>query len=325
MIKSIFREYKIKIYCFIIIAFITPWLFVASGMGNPDSQVLGSYLMILPASAIILGRIVSAKSVRGWLQWLFLIAFALFFIMMSLWAVFGLKDKFVESFQTIVEIPLSVVLFCGCCLYGNELYPFKNIKGMLWVLVVFYLIEYIFYFEKDFQEFDIVTTLLEPLGYMVAIPFSVFLFSSILLMGEEYAWRGCIQTKLQAVLGKRKGVIILGIIWECWHIPAWFGLYHINEYEVTTMVMVVIYRFLSTVGMAVFMGWAYMKTENIWCCVLIHGYNNAVGGLVTEPYVLFGDIPMTVFRPIVLMLFLFAKEYRKENPCSAAQHQPVAR
>lgn len=314
MIKDAFHKYKIQIYCFIIVAYITPWFFVASGMSDPDSQVLGSYLMILPASGMILGRIVSAKAVRGWLQWLFLITFIAFFLVMCFWTIFDFKDKSVESFCTILEVPLSIVLFFGCCLYGNELYPFKNIKDMLWILAVFLVIEYVFHMGKDIGEFDIVETLLKPLGYMAAIPFSVFLFSGILLMGEEYAWRGCIQSKLQRIFGKRRGVIILGIIWECWHAPAWFGLYHFSEYEVTTMVLTIIYRFINVAGLAVFMGWAYMKTENIWCCVLIHGYNNAIVGLATEPYMISEHIPLSALRPVILILFLFAKEYRGVRP-----------
>lgn len=73
-------------------------------------------------------------------------------------------------------------------------------------------------------------------------------------------------------------------------------------------------------GVAVFFGWAYMKTNNIWLCVLIHGVNNAAvaafdSDLVTvadtvESVSVFDGI-MTAVAVIVMLLFLFTKEYRK--------------
>ncbi len=42
--------------------------------------------------------------------------------------------------------------------------------------------------------------------------------SLALTFGEEYAWRGFLQTELIR-LGTRRGVFLVGIIWGAWHIP----------------------------------------------------------------------------------------------------------
>ena len=40
------------------------------------------------------------------------------------------------------------------------------------------------------------------------------------------------------------------------------------------IVLLVLMRMPYVIALAVFLGWAYMKTNNIWLCVLIHGVNN---------------------------------------------------
>lgn len=85
--------------------------------------------------------------------------------------------------------------------------------------------------------------------------------------------------------------------------------------------MLVLIRMLRTVGMAVFLGWAYMKTQNIWLCVLIHGVNNSAGAsgydqlnniATIETSNSFYMITICV-SAIILLLFLFSKEYKKNE------------
>jgi membrane protease YdiL (CAAX protease family) len=41
--------------------------------------------------------------------------------------------------------------------------------------------------------------------------------------GEEYGWRGYLQSELIKI-GKRRGVLLLGLIWGAWHYPViWMG------------------------------------------------------------------------------------------------------
>lgn len=62
----------------------------------------------------------------------------------------------------------------------------------------------------------------------IFLTFPYLATQSILFFGEEYGWRGFLQEKMQKKFGKRMGVILLGIVWELWHIPLWFTIYHVD-------------------------------------------------------------------------------------------------
>lgn len=41
----------------------------------------------------------------------------------------------------------------------------------------------------------------------------------LVFFGEEYGWRYFLWPKLQNRFGKRKGVLLLRILWGLWHLP----------------------------------------------------------------------------------------------------------
>ena len=68
---------------------------------------------------------------------------------------------------------------------------------------------------------------------------------------------------------------------------------------------------INAIGMSIILGWAYAKTENVWCWVCIHGLNNGgAGGTDSMTEVPFFTI---LLRFVVMFLFLFTKEYRKDK------------
>ena len=124
--------------------------------------------------------------------------------------------------------------------------------------------------------------------------------------------------RLQNIFGKRMGVILLGIIWELWHMLLWFQISEPGQGKL--IVLLVLMRMPYVIALAVFFGWAYMKTNNIWLCVLLHGVNNAAGAAFDSDLVTVADTVesvsvfdgiMTAVAVIVMLLFLFTKEYRK--------------
>lgn len=84
-----------------------------------------------------------------------------------------------------------------------------------------------------------------------------------MFFGEEYGWRGFLQEKMQRKFGRRAGVLLLGITWELWHMPIWFSVYHVDGLGIAL-------RLLSTVSLAIVIGYAYMKANNVWVCALMH-------------------------------------------------------
>ncbi|MDU5080304.1 type II CAAX endopeptidase family protein [uncultured Tissierella sp.] len=148
---------------------------------------------------------------------------------------------------------------------------------------------------------------------VLLLPLS-FPFTYIAFFGEEYGWRYFLQPAIQERIGKRRGAIVVGLIWGIWHLPI-----NMFYYSPETSLYSVINQLIVCIGYSVFFGYVYMKTENIWTISMIHFMNNNLG------YVLYGangaNIVFTwqsvlvnlLLFSTVYMPFLLTKEYRKSD------------
>lgn len=319
---------KIKTVTFVAVAYGLPWLFVpwVRPEGNEDIMmsynILGTYMMILPTFGIVLGRIICERKIRRWFQWLYMIVFIGITAVMVLCAAKGISGETANNTMSIFCGGLGIVLFAGSCLDGQEFYPFKNLKKVIGIYIVFVAIAQISNLPLlVHMHVGVLDAIREIASELLFVPVNILVVSGICFLGEEYAWRGCLQGKLQNIFGKRRGVILLGIVWELWHMPLWFMIYGPDQWK--RIIWLVLVRMLHVVGLAIFFGWAYMKTKNIWCCVLLHGVNNEAvsafdqmtGGDTAEsinPFDLSNFDLITIFIAAITMLFfLLAKEYRK--------------
>ena len=322
---------KIKMVTFAAVAYGLPWLFVpwVRPEGNEDIMtsynILGTYMMILPTFGIVLGRIICERKIRRWFQWLYMIAFIGITAVMVLCAAKGISGETANNMTSIFCVGLGIVLFLGGMIDEQEFYPFKNLKKVIGIYIIFVAITQIGNLPLIMRA-GALNTIGEIASELLLVPVNILVVSGICFLGEEYAWRGCLQGKLQNIFGKRRGVILLGIVWELWHMPLWVMIYGPGQWK--RIVWLVSARMLYVVGLSVFFGWAYMKTKNIWCCVLLHGVNNEAasafdwmsGGDAAEsinPFdlsaVSFFDYIMTFIAVIIMLFFLVAKEYRKEG------------
>ena len=112
------------------------------------------------------------------------------------------------------------------------------------------------------------------------------LINMFLGLGEEIGWRGFLYPQLKARFGRRKGVLLGGIIWGAWHWPLiWLIGY---EYGAAAGNPVGYVGF-PVVGMLLFCvittGWGilhdrlYEKSGSIWVPALFHGAINAAATL----------------------------------------------
>jgi len=151
---------------------------------------------------------------------------------------------------------------------------------------------------------------------LVLLPLNFF-FTYLLFLGEEYGWRYFLQPALQHRFGKRMGVLLLGVIWGLWHFP--INLFY---YSPETPLYSIICQLIVCICFSVFLGYVYLKTENIWAIAMIHYLNNNLG------FVLFGSngsnvvislkdvIIVLIIFGIVYLPFLATKEYRKQTHLS---------
>lgn len=325
-IGSLSKTDKIKSITFVAVAYGLPWLFFPWIPAGEYDDVFGIYMMILPTVGIVFGRSICKRKICGWFHWLYAITFVGYTAVMLLWVTKIISGGGAYDMLLLFNI-LSICLLLGSIIDEREFYPFRSFKKSIVIYLVFIGITQIANLST-IMHVEAGNVLVEILSGLTITPISLLISESIYLFGEEYAWRGCLQERLQNLLGKRMGVIILGIVWELWHMPLWFTTYELNREK--WFVLIVLVRMLHSVGMAVFLGWAYMKTQNIWLCVLLHGVNNSAalfgysyGQLedivaieVTDPFYLIA----VCLSAIIMFLFLFTKEYRKEKEVQEDSH-----
>ncbi|MBO4460750.1 MAG: CPBP family intramembrane metalloprotease [Clostridiales bacterium] len=149
-----------------------------------------------------------------------------------------------------------------------------------------------------------------------------FAFSFAAFFGEEYGWRYYLQPIMQDKFGKRLGVLLLGLVWAVWHWDADFFFYS----KESGLVMFAS-QFITCVTIAIFFGYAYMKTHNIWVPVILHYINNNLSILLTagtdvnaiqnqEPQ--WGDLIFHLLGCLMFAVFIFAPVYNDKRKAAKA-------
>jgi len=109
--------------------------------------------------------------------------------------------------------------------------------------------------------------------------FSVSFWASLVLLnllqgatGEEAGWRGFALPRLQRAYGPAKASMILGLIWNFWHLPLWF----LGSYAGTDLLLYVLAFSVSIISLTFLMTWLVGKAPNsLIPIVLIHFSFNA--------------------------------------------------
>jgi membrane protease YdiL (CAAX protease family) len=87
--------------------------------------------------------------------------------------------------------------------------------------------------------------------------------------GEEYGWRGYLQGQL-IKLGKKRGVLLVGLIWGAWHYPViWMGHNYPGQPLWGTLLMTI-----YTVLLGFVLGHVMLKTGSVWLVAFLHALNN---------------------------------------------------
>jgi len=143
-----------------------------------------------------------------------------------------------------------------------------------------------------------------------------FTINAFFGLGEELGWRGYL---LKALQHKKllPASLIIGIVWGLWHFPLILLGHNYSQHPVAGVGMMVILCILLTPMMI----YIVIKSKSVITAAILHGANNAIGG-VTVLY-LVGDNDITngltgVAGFITLLLvntafFLYDKYVTKEN------------
>ena len=93
----------------------------------------------------------------------------------------------------------------------------------------------------------------------------------VIAFGEEYGWRGYLQSELFK-LGRVRGVLLLGVIWGAWHWPLILMGYNYPGHPLLGLVLMALY----TTGLAVVLGYAVLKSGSVLLASSLHALNNQV-------------------------------------------------
>jgi membrane protease YdiL (CAAX protease family) len=274
-------------------------LFLKGGLNNPAVTLALQFQMLIPAfSAILLGmfffkgsliNVNNNHSKSRWFTWYFLF----FTLLYGAAVIFAfIRPGLVQTLNTVMLIPSLIGLILAIILRavgGKDTFAGVGMGGgkvKLWFLfglgiIVFAglqtLLSWLF---KMGQPVDLgplfteaaSTGLSAPLIMIIVTAQTVILGSFLGLLvtfGEEYGWRGYLQSALTG-LGRVRGVALVGIIWGVWHWPViWMGYNYPGHPYLGSVLMV-----LLSVGLAFMLGYAVLKAKGIWIAAFLHALVN---------------------------------------------------
>ena len=160
---------------------------------------------------------------------------------------------------------------------------------------------------------DLPSGALIAVGLLQAIVLAPIL-NLVAVFGEEFGWRGYLQQKLMP-LGRRRAMIVMGLIWGVWHWPVIMMGYNYGidypGYPILGPLAMVWFTFL--VG-TVF-GWSVLRSGSVWPAVIGHGALNGIAGaaalfIAGQPNTILGPLPVGIIGGIgwaIAGLFLLWK------------------
>lgn len=267
---------------------------------NISTELFANLLTLLPASGALLAQYYckseKKKGRRLFLIWTFIL---LLLVVCAIIKPESLEK--LEEYSANILLIGSIALLAYLVIGENREHVFENggvVHKDLLLFAILLFIRNTFSYLPDL----IVGNADGIMNIFIAImSIPEAFFTIVIFYGEEYGWREYLQGKLQKRLGKRTGVVVLGGMWWSWHIPLWMSQEG-GLREILSGLIVVI-------GISAFLGYVYMKTNNVWLCAIGHGIYNAMGIGISDNKV---HNFMMMLTGMILCLFFLKKEYRED-------------
>lgn len=270
-------------------------------------QVFAGLMVLLPATGVFLVKFLykeeedGSKMLRN-----IMFGLCLFYFLIIILEIAGIMSGKAAYLSSQTAITVGSILLLVFRRRGKDSEPIFNHIDLVKKSILLFVL--LLVARNIMLSLSSSTMILDNIYTMLSAPFMLlflFLLGVASYFGEEYGWRGYLQKKMQDKFGKRLGVVLLGILWEFWHMPLWFTVYDLEAWEIPL-------RFLLAISLAIFLGYIYMRTSNVWLCALLHCTYNIL--TVTASPKVQGElsVPQKIIPLLlifVLSLFIFAKEY----------------
>ena len=97
------------------------------------------------------------------------------------------------------------------------------------------------------------------------------LLAILVYFGEEFGWRGYLQSELIKT-GRARGVLLVGLIWGAWHWPLiLMGLNYPGH-----PLLGIVLNTLNTTALAVILGYAVLKSGSVLLAAYLHGITDQI-------------------------------------------------
>jgi uncharacterized protein len=120
---------------------------------------------------------------------------------------------------------------------------------------------------------------LSPIAMQIVIVLQTALLGPILgiviTFGEEYGWRGYLQSELFK-LGRVRGVLLLGAIWGIWHAPIILMGHNYPDHRLLGVALMTLY----TMGFGIVLSFAVLKSGSVLLASFLHALGNQVAALI---------------------------------------------
>jgi uncharacterized protein len=312
-------------------------LYLNGGLKNPGALLMLQLQMLMPAfAALLLGMFFFKESLvyhktnrtasRWFIYYYFLMTFA--YLVAAIVAMIQPALATTLSGSLLIFSVVGLVLLLvlrwrgGPQSFAGAGMAFGSFR--IWMLfglgmVLFYGLETLLNYVFKFGTLVDITRMYPP-GATVSISPMALLASAflnaviigpflglIITFGEEYGWRGYLQSEL-VHLGRIRGVGLVGIIWGVWHWPIiWMGYNYPGQPVVGPLLMTA-----YTVVLSYFLAYAVFKSKGVWTAAYLHALNNQamsfyMAAVVTPVSIVmsFGiGIPALVLCSLVILLIL---------------------
>lgn len=322
---------KRELTVFFIIAFAVPYLMgiplaIAQRMGH-DTSCFANAQMMYPAAGVMLAYFTAKR--RG-----LPVRFFVLHLLATILCVAASLFSVAFPSDTLWLLMINIILVAGSLLAWIFLLTDKKEKrtnyGLRWrgkgvralgVCVLFLFLKTAIIFvsvalegAKAWNDYLAYWASFVPWMY-AALLIPNFFLSFLPFFGEEYGWRYYLTPVLQNRFGKRRGVLLLGVLWGLWHLPL-----NLFFYSPQTSMQSLAAQIITCITAGIFFTFAYeVCNRNIWVPVLLHYLNNNMilvwsgTAEISNQVYSWADIALTaVLYGVVFLPFLGSKIFRKQ-------------
>jgi len=272
-------------------------LYLNGGLTSPVTTLLLQFRMLLPAfSAIFLGVFFfkespiyyrSNRAISRWFVYFYLVLTLLYLIGLIAGLIQPEQAAIISSLLLIPNVIGLILLIALRVKGGKEVFASVGLAGgkaRVWLvyglgLIAFYGLQtFLNYVFKLGQVVDLRAAfpqmaVMPAPALMLVMAVNTILVGPflglIITFGEEYGWRGYLQTELTR-LGRVRGVFLLGVIWGIWHWPViWMGYNYPGQPILGSLAMVAV-----CIILAYFLAYAVFKSNGIWTAAYLHALSN---------------------------------------------------